>query len=202
LQKEIFIAIIVSIDIYLAAAAYCNSGIRIPVLSAGIIAFTGAAFIGIFSSLAGVIGKFISADIISIAETVVLTTIGLLTILKSLFRKMSEKLNENGELSLKLGKSPLIMKIYLDNTAADKDDSKVLSAAESFSLALAGSLDSAAIGLGCGAIDPLKAFVFTFLCGSAALFLGNLTGKRISSLKVELSWVGGVLLIIFAFITI
>lgn len=201
LQKEIFLAVIVSIDTYLAAAAYCNSGIRIPALSAGIIAFSGAAVLGISAGFSGFLGGLLPPDILHAAGTAVLVAIGLLTVLKSIFRQMTKRLSRNGELSLKIGKSPLVVKIYLDDTAADIDHSKVLSAAEAGALALAGSLDSAAIGLGCGQIAPLTASLFTFICGAAALFLGNITGKRISALGLDLSWAGGVMLILFAFIS-
>lgn len=201
MQKELFIAVILCFDTYLAAAAYCNSGIRIPAFSAGIIAFSGAAVLGISAAVSGIIGGFFPCAALNFAGTAVLVTIGVLTVLKSIFRRTVKRLSESGEMSLKIGKSPLVVKIYLDDTSADIDDSKVLSAAEACSLALAGSLDSAAIGLSCGDLAPLKASALTFLCGAAALFLGNISGKRISSLGLDLSWVGGLLLIFFAFIS-
>lgn len=200
MQKELFLAVIVSIDTYLAAAAYCNSGIRIPAFSAGIIAFAGAAVLGISAGFSGFLGCFIPPDTLHAAGTAILSAIGLLTILKSILRQMTKKLSENGEFSLKIGKTPLVVKIYLDDTAADIDHSKVLSAAEAAALALAGSLDSAAIGLGAGKIQPFTASLLTFVCGAAALFLGNITGKRVSSLGLDLSWAGGILLILFAFL--
>jgi len=199
LQSEFFLAVIVSIDTYLAAAAYCNSGIRIPAISAGIIAFCGAAVLGISIKFASVLGLFLPAGLIHAGGIAVLSSIGTLTILKSLLRMMTRRLSESGEMSLKIGKSPLMIKLCLDVTAADADHSKVLSPGESAALALAGSLDSAAIGLSCTVASPGWAAVFAFLCGAAALFLGNLTGRRVAALRTDLSWVGGVMLIIFAF---
>ena len=124
MQSEFFLAVIVSIDAYLAAAAYCNSGIRIPAISAGIIAFCGAAVLGISIKFASVLGLFLPAGLLHAGGIAVLSSIGTLTILKSLLRMMTRRLSESGEMSLKIGKSPLVVKIYLDDTAADKDDSK------------------------------------------------------------------------------
>lgn len=99
-----------------------------------------------------------------------------------------------------MGKSPIVLRLYLDDTAADFDNSKSLSTAEAAALSLAGSLDSAAIGLSSGisVTSPLLVSVFAIICGSAAILLGNLTGKKISSLNHDFSWVGGVMLILFA----
>lgn len=99
-----------------------------------------------------------------------------------------------------MGKSPIVLRLYLDDTAADFDNSKSLSTAEAAALSLAGSLDSAAIGLSSGisVTSPLLVSVFAIICGSAAILLGNLTGKKISSLNHDFSWVGGIMLILFA----
>ena len=37
MYKEFLLAVTVSIDTYIASAAYCNSGIKIPLLSAAVI---------------------------------------------------------------------------------------------------------------------------------------------------------------------
>jgi putative Mn2+ efflux pump MntP len=99
-----------------------------------------------------------------------------------------------------MGSLGLGISIYLDDTAADTDHSKTLSLRESVTLALASSFDCAATGIngGFSGISPLKSSIFTLFIGLAAILLGGLTGKKISSLRHDFSWVGGVLLIIFA----
>ena len=42
-------------------------------------------------------------------------------------------------------------------------------------------------------------FTAAFICGGTALFLGSVTGRKISSLRHDFSWAGGLLLIIFVF---
>lgn len=198
--QEVMLALIVSIDTFLAAAAYCSSGIRIPHLSAAVINLTGAAVLGISLLLSDIAGCYVSAELCRILGMTVLTATGVITIFKSIVRILVRRLTQKGELNLHTGSSGLVIKLYLDDTAADSDNSKLLSVSEAAALALANSLDSAATGLSCGGcgISPLRTALLTFAAGFAAITAGNLTGKKISSSDRDLSWLGGSLLIIFA----
>jgi len=200
LLKEFFIAFIVSIDIFLAAAACCNNGIKIPMLSAAVIDLICAAVLGISIAFSRLICSFVPLNIFKICGTAVLIILGSFTIAKSLVRSLIRRTSDKGELSLKMGSISLILKLYLDDTAADADHSNLISASEATALALASSFDCAATGLSCGYgdISPYTAFAAAFVCGAAALFLGSLTGRKISSLRHDLSWSGGLFLIIFA----
>jgi putative sporulation protein YtaF len=200
LLQEVILAVIVSVDTYPVAAAYCNSGIRIPLTSAAVINLTGAGVLGISLLLSDIAGCFIPAQLCRTLGLIVLTAIGVITVFKSLVRILVRRLSCKGELSLRTGSSGLVIKLYLDDTAADVDDSKLLSPTEAAALALASSLDSAATGLSCGfcGISPLRTALLTFAAGFAAITAGNLTGKKISSADRDLSWLGGVLLIAFA----
>lgn len=198
--NEVILALIVSFDTYLVAAAYCNSGIRIPPASAAVINLTGAAVLGLSLLLSDIAGCFIPAELCRTLGLIVLTSIGVITVFKSLVRILVRRLSRKGELSLRTGSSGLVIKLYLDDTAADIDNSKTLSPAEAAALALASSLDSAATGLSCGfcGISPLRTALFTFAAGFAAIAAGSLTGRKISASERDLSWLGGILLIAFA----
>ena len=198
MQREFILAFIVSIDIYLAAAAYCNAGIKIPAVSMAVISSISAAVFGLSASFSGYLGNYLSEETVHRAGVFVLILIGSLTIMKSLFKIFKERISENGDILLKIGKGPVIVRICLDETEADIDHSMVLSAAEAATLAIAGSFDALAIGLGSGGVNPVITALFTFLCGLSALFLGNITGKKISALPYDISWIGGVFLILFA----
>ena len=199
--REIFIAFIVSIDTYLAASAYCNNSIRIPLLSGAVIASFGAAVMGVSVRFSDKLSSMIPPDIFHICGIIVLCLIGMLMIIKTIAREILKKISCKDGISLKTEKGSLVVRLYLDDSAADKDNSKVISVSEAFTIALASSLDAAVTGIGCGSsgINFVTASVMTFIFGSFALLLGNLTGKKVSSLDHDLSWVGGVLLIIFAF---
>lgn len=201
--KEFILAFIVSIDIYLATAACCNSGIRIPLGSALTIDLFSACILWISVTLSDFISHFISSHTIHIIGTVVLISIGSMNIFKSVMRNIIRRLSDKGGISLKMRNYSLFIKLCLDDTAVDMDSSKVLSVGEASVLALAGSLDAAATGLSCGGSDISAAYAFlsAIICGASALTLGSLTGRKISSLRHDLSWTGGLFLIFFAVFT-
>ena len=199
MYKEFLLAVSVSIDTYLAAAAYSGNNIRIPLFSSVMISFICAAVLGVCTALSGFLESFIRADICHIIGLIL---IGCITIAKSLVRSLVRYISDSGERTIKMRGTPLIIKLYLDDTAADIDNSKSLSIAEAALFAFAGSFDSAAVGLssGFGDIHAFAAFLFTCMTGFAAMMLGALTGKKISSLRRDLSWAGGVMLILLAFV--
>lgn len=198
--NEVILAFIVSFDTCLVAAAYCNSGIRIPPASAVVINLTGAAVLGLSLLLSDIAGSFFPAELCRTLGLIVLTSMGVITVFKSLVRILVRRLSRKGELSLRTGSGGLVIKLCLDDTAADVDNSKTLSPAEAAALALASSLDSAATGLSCGfcGISPIRTALFTFAAGFAAIAVGSLAGRKISAAEHDFSWLGGVLLIAFA----
>ena len=199
--EELFLAVIVSFDTYLVSAVYFSNGIKIPFVSALVINVFSAAILGSTLLFSEKISEFLPENICRISGTAVLCAIGLLTVFKSILREISRKISQRGEVMLK-NRSGLVIKLYLDETSADTDNSKVLSAKESIALAVASSCDSAGIGIGSGlsGINPFTVSIFTFIAGFTAIFLGNLTGRKLGQMKYDLSWVGGILLIIFAFL--
>lgn len=200
MYDEIFLAVIVSLDTYLASATYCNSGIKIPLLSMSVISLISAVVLGVSLEFSGFIGRVVPAETCRICGTAVISAIGIMTVFKSIIRSITKHISRKGEVSVRSGKYGIVMKLYLDETVADFDNSKILSATEAAALALASSLDSAATGLSSGfaGINPVMAFLFTLVAGMISITLGNVTGKKLSSLHHDFSWVGGILLILFA----
>lgn len=198
--REIFLAFVVSLDIFLAAAAYSAGKIRIPPASALIISLIGAAVLWAALQFSGLLSCLIPLEICENGALIILTAIGITSVFRSLIRSLIRRLSDSGCVSLKMSSLGLGISIYLDDTAADSDNSKTLSPKEAAALALASSLDSAAVGISCGfsGTKPAAAAVFTLIAGFGAILLGGAAGNRLSSLDRDLSWVGGVLLIIFA----
>lgn len=198
--SEIFLALTVCLDIYLAAAAYSNSDIKIPPISAVVISGIGAAVLGASLAFSGFLGNILPISALKTAGLITLTVIGMTAVFKSFMRRLVRRLSDGSELSLKMNAMGIVVKLYLDDTAADIDKSKTLSVGEAAMLAAASSIDSAATGLNCGfsEIDPIAASLLAFAAGTAAILLGGLTGKKISSLNHDFSWIGGLLLISFA----
>ena len=193
--QELLLAFIVSIDTCLVSASLSGSGIRIPLISALVINVISAAVLGISIRSAAFLSGCVPADICHTAGTAVMVFIGTLTVMKSVIRNLTGK-----EFSLKMGRN-IVLRLYLDDTAADLDNSNSISPAEASAAALAGSLDSAAAGLSCGlsGIIASAAALSAFFLGCIAFALGCLAGKKISSLDHDMSWLGGVMLIMFSF---
>lgn len=200
MAQELILAVIVSFDIFLAAAAYRAGKIRIPISSAAVICFLSSLFLAVSLLFSDFLSRIIPIGICEIAGFIILTSIGIITIFKSLFRSFVRQLSQRGELSLRPKSSGIVIKLYLDDTAADFDCSKILSAREAAALALAGSLDSVATGLSCGynEINPAISAVFAFIAGFAAIILGSFAGKSTAGMKHDFSWLGGTALIAFA----
>lgn len=194
--REIILSVIINVDILLAAAAFSSSGIRIPLISAAVIDLICSAVLYVSMTFSKLIVRVLPLRICRILGAVMLITIGAAAVMKSLVRYMADR----GRLSERLRGSPLAVKLFLDDTAADADHSKVLTSGEAAVIALASSVDCAATGLSCGYADisAVTASAVTFLCGAFALMLGAFAGRKISSAGHDLSWVGGLLLIIFA----
>ena len=150
MANEIIPAVIISVDTFLFAAAYRSSGIKIPLFSAFVISFICAFVFGISIYLSSIFGNLISESLCRISGTLVMVAIGILAIGKSAVRNAVKHLNGENKLSVKMCGLNFVIQLYLDDTAADTDHSKILSPREAVTLAVAGSLDSMATGLGCG----------------------------------------------------
>lgn len=189
-----------SLDTYLAASVYSGSGIKIPPASAAVISLISASILGTALAFSEFLSSYIPENICCICGLIVLTAIGVVTVFKSIMRSLVKKLSDNDSLSLKMNSLGIVVKLYLDDTAADFDKSKTLSLTEAAALALASSFDSAATGLNCGilSVRPVYVSVFAFISGCIAIAAGSFTGRKISSPSHDFSWIGGILLIIFA----
>lgn len=202
--NEILITLTVCIDTYLMSVNYNASRIKIPFLSGFVLSLISSVILYISLILAGLFEYIIPVKICSVIGCVILTAIGTFTIFKSIVRGVVGKLSEKGDICIKMSRLGIGVRLYLDETAADSDYSKVLSISESIALALALSADSVAVGINAGFLGarPLRTSLFTFIINIIVIYLGNITGKKISSFKYDLSWLGGLMLILSAIIGI
>lgn len=171
MYQELMLAVVVSIDIFLSSSACCSGGIRIPPLSAAVIAVICASVMWLSLMVSGLICGVISDTVCELLSCTVLTVLGIMNIAKSI--RSSPPSPHTAPVSL--------------------------SVPEAAAMAAAGSFDCAAAGLSCaGEVSPLRAFLCTLCIGLTALALGTLAGRKISSRFRDLSWAGGLILILFA----
>ncbi|MCL2838998.1 MAG: manganese efflux pump [Oscillospiraceae bacterium] len=171
----LLIALAISTDAFAASFAYGGKGIKIPFRSVLIINLVCSKMLGI-SLLAGeIIRPYMSETLTTGISFAILFILG-------------------------------IFKLFDGNTNPknhDKDNSKVISAAEAVSLSVALSLDGLAVGLGVamGSANILAVILCTFTVGVGAVMLGCRLGNKIAG-KINVSWLSGVILIGLAFVNL
>lgn len=202
--RDVFIlAAALSADAFAACFAYGADRVRIPFLSGCILAGLSSAILFLFLLLGKAAGRFLPSGFSCALSFFLLFVLGLIKLFdgsaKALLRKLGRRARR---LSLSVAGLHFIMTVYADPEAANGADEAVLSPREALSLGAALSLDGAAAGLGAGILClPLPFTVLLSLAaGGAAVaggtLLGNLAARK---LKLNLSWLSGLLLIALAF---
>lgn len=193
-------AVVLSTDIFACGLAYGASKIKIPLKSAAVISLICGAALGVTLFLGGLLRPYISTVAVKYISFAILMAIGVFKLfeegVKLLLAKTSKK-----ELSLRIFDFRLILRVFQDETQADKNKDKVLSVAEAVSLAAATSLDSLAVGFSAGltCASPWLLLLCVVTTGFAAVAGGTALGKKLASkTKVNLSWISGLVLIIIA----
>lgn len=202
--REFLLTLIVCVDTYFVAVNYGTRRIKIPLMSAVTISFIGAGMLGLSLTFSGLLTCFIPTRICELIGFFALSAIGMAAVLKSVMRRVVRRMTASGDVCIKMSGIGLGIRLYLDDTSADTDESKELSVKESAALAVTLSLDSAATGINSGflQISTIRVSVMVFAAGIIAVGLGFFTGKRASEAKYDFSWLSGIMLIILAVIGI
>ncbi|MEG0615693.1 MAG: manganese efflux pump [Oscillospiraceae bacterium] len=200
---QIFVLLVsLSLDLFAASLSYAVSGIKIPPLSALILSFVGAAFLGFSLFLANITSNTFSPEICRTAAVIILAAMGFWNIFSiSLKRKIAK--NGGKTLFFKCAGINFALNLCLDETLADLDKSKILSPKEALLLAVTLSLDSLVTGFSVGLGISYKVFTvtFCFIFALAAIVFGGFLGKKLSAkTSINLSWLGGAVLIFLAIV--
>lgn len=192
--RLLLLIVAVSSDGFCAAFGLGVSGITIPPRSAAVISASGAAFLTLSAALGGTAVRFIPSGVCTVISSVILALLGLFNIFHKAFEKLCDKLPEGSRL-----------RVCLSDEEADSDRSKDISCKEALVLSAALSADSLAAGLGAGlgAVPMLPIAVLSFVIGFVFVAAANALGKKASSAKkLDLRGLCGVLLIVFAIISL
>lgn len=193
-----------SMDAFVASFAYGTSKIKIPFKSAMTINLVCSTILAIALFMGSVISKYIpSAFTTSICVTVLLM-LGVAKLFDSTLKAILTKSgNLSRDLSFKLLDFKFFLRVCLDGTEADIDHSYELSPKESFSLAVALSLDGLAAGFSTGLMvtNYVEIILFSLVINMVAVLLGCLLGNKVAQKsELNLSWLSGVTLILLAFL--
>lgn len=192
--RIVLLIIAVCIDGFAAAVGIGSAGIKIPFRSAVIISFTGTLFLSCSVAFAEVIKLAVPENVCGIISFVLLIALGIFNLLQNFFKEAISR----GSMKKS---NPAVM--FFDGTAADTDNSKTISAKEAIALSIALSADSLVTGVsaGLGKINLPLLSTGVFFAGFFSITLGWRLGRKIvSSLKINLGWLCGALIILLAFL--
>lgn len=200
------ISLSLSIDAFVASFSYGSEKIKIPMSSVQIINAVCGVILGI-SFLAGMFIKdYLPAWFTSAVCFAILFIIGIIKLLDGMTKSIIKKYASfNKEIKFSLFNFKFILNLYANPVEADIDSSKTISPIEAVSLATAMSLDGLAVGIGLafGNINGLAVVLCSLIVTPLAVILGCALGNRAAAkIPFNISWIGGILLIILAFLKI
>lgn len=207
LFEVFFLTMALSLDTFISGIAYGSNRIKVPFYSYLIINAICSLILGISIFFGDFLSSYISSKITLIICVTILITLGIIKIFDSYIKNVILKYNGiDKNIRIKILDVKMTLNLYAAPEEADLDKSKVLSIYEALLVAFSLSLDSITIGIGAGITNITPTYgisitIFSFIIGMILLFIGIKLGNTISrKLKMNISWIGGILLIIIAII--
>lgn len=199
-MSDIFLILAMITDTFLVSLSYASEKIRIPPLSAVIMSFVSTAVLTLSLCFSQTICLFVPEGYCKAAGSVILIIIGVVQICSNRLKALLKKHSGNKSVKFSCFDIDFIIKVYIDETQADTDKSKVLSSKESVALALALSVDSLCGGVAAGisGSNIVWTAIMSFILGIIAVVAGKKAGKSDIFQRFDMSWVSGVFLIILA----
>lgn len=196
------IAFALSIDAFVASFSYGSNRIKMPFLSVQIINLVCGVILGLSLFAGHFFQQYIPASLTTMLSFGILFVLGIIKILDSTIKSLIRKYTGlKKEIRFSMLSLKFIFSIYADPEQADADCSKRISPVEAVSLAVALSLDGAAVGFGAalGNANVLAVFLCSLVTDTAALMLGSYVGNKLAGkLPFNVSWLSGFLLIVLA----
>ena len=146
MTEDMLLILAMSTDAFFAALSYSAGRIRIPAVSALIICAVSTIVLTLSAGLSSVLGSFIPDEACRISGAVLLGFIGIVGFFQNGLKSILRRHQGKGKLSFCCFDIDFVISVYLDETQADSDMSKVLSPRESLALAAALSVDSVSGG--------------------------------------------------------
>lgn len=205
LIEPVLLVIALSTDAFIASLAYGTNKIKIPWYSAQVIAFICTGILGVSILIGSLLKGYIPNDVLKYISFVILILLGLSKLMDNIVKAIINKRSAfKKEIKFTMFNLNFILNIYANPDEADRDKSKILSLKEAFSLALALSLDSLAAGIGAvmGNLNVIAILILSFILSIFSIKLGVFTGNKISNKIPFVSWLGGILLLIIAFLRV
>ena len=194
----------VCLDSFIVSVAYGTNEIKVPKKSVFIIVFFGTFFLTLSLYIARFLQAFLSQEFCVFLSFMILLGLGVTSFFQSRVKLYLQK-HKEGKWKFKMKEISFVIDVYIDETKADRDCSKVLTSREAIYLAVALSLDSLASGIAYGMTiqHPENIILLSLMMGILFIYMGLAIGKRLAkSISYDLSWLSGVILILLAFLRI
>ena len=191
-----------SMDALAAGFAYGGNGIKISFWKAMLINIICSVFLGLSLILGAAVRDFVPQGLAEGISFGILFIIGMSKLLDSFTKSLIRKYNGlKKEIRFSFFNFGFILNVYANPEQADADASKALSAAEAAVLAAALSLDGLAVGFGAamGSLNVAIVFAMSLVTDLPAILLGSRLGNKLARKRLNLNWIGGVVLIALAF---
>lgn len=201
----LILIIALCLDSFMACFAYGSNKVKIPFLSALLVAFIGSLFLGISVYTAVYIRNYIPIEVATMISFSIFLMIGLSSLFQSSIKAYLKKYSNQKKLSFRYQNVAFVLDIYIDEMNADQDHSKKLSLLEAFYLSMALSLDSIVSGfaLGVDVSNPFVLLILSFILGFLAIYGGYYLGKKLNRRKGrDFSWISGLMFIGLAILRI
>ena len=198
------IASALSMDAFVASFAYGSNEIKIPFKSVIIINLVCSVIISISLGLGSLISMLIPDGVQKAVCFLILFLLGLVKLLDSITKSIIKKYGSlGGNLKFSLFNFRFVLNVYADPEKVDVDHSKTINGMEAVSLAIALSLDGAAVGFGAamGQVNGFAIVIASLITNQIAVMLGDFLGNKVAKrLKFNISWISGALLMLMAFL--
>lgn len=203
--EAVLFTLALSTDALIASLAYGSNKIKIHWSSALIIAFICTGILGLSLFIGSLIKAIIPEGVLQYISFTILILLGLAKLMDNMIKAFINKYTIiDKELKFTMFNLNFILNIYANPSEADLDQSKTISSREALSLALALSLDSMAAGLGAaiGDINIPAVLLLSIVLTVISIKFGEFIGNKISNKIPFISWLGGIILIVVAFLKI
>lgn len=179
---------------FVAGFAYGTKQIRLSRHVALVINLICSAIVGLSLGLGSLAAIFIPAGVQRVLCFGLLFILGLIKLLDGITRAAIRKYGSlDGRLNFSLFSLRFVLHVYADPTVVDLDHSKTISVTEAASLALALSLDGAAVGFGAamGQTSIPAVVIASLAANQIMLTSGSWLGERLSKrFDMSLGWLG------------
>jgi putative sporulation protein YtaF len=203
-MESVFFVMALSTDALIASIAYGSNKIKINFLSIQVIACICTGMLGISLLVGTFLKPYIPGVLLQAISFTILFLLGLSKIMNHIIKSVIDKYSfHNRQIKFSMFNLNFILNVYANPKEADLDQSQTISPKEAFSLGMALSIDNLAAGVGAafGNVNIAAAIICTFLLSMLAIKSGELIGYKLSEkVPFQISWLGGLLLIILAFL--